>query len=162
MGNGKGPGAFVSTPARELAAKIAKNAREGGRLVRSREAIGELALRDEITVSSRGTADVLTKYRNPAFVSRVTSRSAAFTEIFFGEQSERQKKADRGGGGVSLGLGRRAPRHGQADGSPSGAQPPLPHDRHEAVRPAPRDVGQAHLQPPRGSAKRRSRIRCSS
>ena len=92
MGNAKGPGAFVSTPARELAAKIAKNAREGGRLVRSREAIGELALRDEITVSSRGTADVLTKYRNPAFVSRVTSRSAAFTEIFFGEQNERQKK----------------------------------------------------------------------
>lgn len=91
MGKGK-PGAFVATPARELAAEITKAARESGRLVRSREAIHELALRDETTVASRGTADVLTKYRNPAFISRVTNRSAAFTEVFFGEPNERQKK----------------------------------------------------------------------
>ncbi len=92
MGKDKAPGDFVSTPARELAATITKTARDGGRLVRSRETINDLALRDATTIGSRGTSDVLTKYRNPAFISRVTNRSAAVTEVFFGEPNERQRK----------------------------------------------------------------------
>ena len=91
MGKEKAPGAFVMTPARELAAKITEAARKEGRLVRSRGTIGALALKDGTTISARGTSSVLTKYRNPAFISRVTNRSAAFTEIFFGEPNERQK-----------------------------------------------------------------------
>ncbi len=92
MSNEEAPGVFVPTPARELVAKATKAARTGGRLVRSRPVIHNLALKDATTLEARGTSDVLTKYRNPAFISRVTSRSAAFTEVFFGEPDARQRK----------------------------------------------------------------------
>jgi phosphoenolpyruvate carboxykinase (ATP) len=84
--------ASVSTLTRDLAVKITKAARDGGRLVRNRDEIRDLALRDSTTIGARGTSDVLSKYENPAFISRITSRSAAFTEVFFGNPDERQRK----------------------------------------------------------------------
>ncbi len=92
MGNGLSHGAPVSGLAKTLAEKITKVAVDGGRFTRDRAAINNLALKDPTTVGARGGADVLTKYRNPAFISRVVSRSAAFTEVFFGAPDERQAK----------------------------------------------------------------------
>jgi phosphoenolpyruvate carboxykinase (ATP) len=92
MGNGETKGAFAPTFTRDLAERITKAAHDGGRLTRSRDEIGALALRDPTTTGARGTSDVLTKYHNPSFISRVTSRSAAFTEVFFGRPDERQGK----------------------------------------------------------------------
>ena len=88
----KGKGTGISTLSKDLAARITKAAQDGGRLTRSRDVIKDLALKDPTTIGARGTGDVLTKYRNPAFISRVTSRSAAFTEVFFGNPDERQAK----------------------------------------------------------------------
>jgi len=82
----------VSALSKELAEKIATAARNDGRLTRDRDEIMGLALKDPTTIGARGGADVLTKYKNPAFISRVTSRSAAFTEVFFGNPDERQAK----------------------------------------------------------------------
>lgn len=85
-------GAYASTFTKDLAAKITVAGRDGHRLVRNREVINNLALKDPTTLGARGTPDVLTKYKNPSFISRVTNRSAAFTEVFFGNPDERQKK----------------------------------------------------------------------
>jgi hypothetical protein len=84
-------GASASTLTKDLAAKITKAARDGNRLTRDRKVINDLALKDPTTVGARGTADVLTKYRNPSFISKVTNRSAKFTEVFFGSPDERQR-----------------------------------------------------------------------
>ncbi|MFA4948682.1 MAG: phosphoenolpyruvate carboxykinase, partial [Candidatus Krumholzibacteriia bacterium] len=56
------------------------------------EVINNLALKDFTTIESRSTPDVLTKYRNPSFVSKVTNRSASVTEVFFAVPDERQRK----------------------------------------------------------------------
>ena len=85
-------GAYASTFTKDLAAKITAAGRDGHRLVRNREVINNLALKDPTTLGARGTPDVLTKYKNPSFISRVTNRSAAVTEVFFGNPDERQKK----------------------------------------------------------------------
>jgi phosphoenolpyruvate carboxykinase (ATP) len=90
--NNEGRESPVSALTKELAEKIASAAQDGRRLVRSRDVINDLALKDPTTLRARGTPDVLTKYRNPAFISRVTSRSAAFTEVFFGNPDKRQRK----------------------------------------------------------------------
>jgi len=92
MGNGDGEGASAATLAKDLAGKITRAARDGNRLVRNREVIHNLALKDFTTIGARGTSDVLTKYRNLSFVSKVTNRSAAVTEVFFGVPDERQRK----------------------------------------------------------------------
>jgi phosphoenolpyruvate carboxykinase (ATP) len=84
--------AFAANLARELADRITEAARAGNRLTRDREVIYKLALEDATTIGARGTPNVLTKYDNPAFISRVTSRSAPFTEVFFGVPDERQAK----------------------------------------------------------------------
>lgn len=92
MGTDEARGVSASTITKDLAEKITKAARDGNRLVRDREVIRDLALKDFTTIGARGTSDVLTKYRNPSFVSRVTNRSAAVTEVFFGVPDERQKR----------------------------------------------------------------------
>jgi len=92
MNNGEAQGSFVSALTKDLADRITEAARGGKRFTRDREAINALALKDPTTVGARGTPDVLTKYRNPAFISRVTNRSAGVTEVFFGNPDERQTK----------------------------------------------------------------------
>jgi len=92
MGNEEARGSSATTIAKDLAEKITKAARDGNRLTRNREVIYNMALKDFTTIGARGTPDVLSKYKNPAFISRVTSRSAAFTEVFFGVPDERQRK----------------------------------------------------------------------
>jgi phosphoenolpyruvate carboxykinase (ATP) len=85
-------GASASTLTKDIERRITKAALDGNRLVRNREVIYNLALKDFTTIGARGTPDVLTKYRNPSFLSRVTNRSAAVTEVFFGVPDEKQKK----------------------------------------------------------------------
>ncbi len=92
MANEEAKGASASTLAKDVAARVMKAAIAGNRITRSREVIGNLALKDFTTIESRGTPDVLTKYRNPSFVSKVTNRSASVTEVFFAVPDERQKK----------------------------------------------------------------------
>ena len=92
MANREVPGGLAPTFMKDLAGKITKAAGKGNRLTRTREVIHNLALKDATTIEARGTPDVLSKYKNPAFISRVTNRSAAFTEVFFGNPDERQRK----------------------------------------------------------------------
>jgi len=76
--------------ARELAAKITALAEKRGGFISDRREIFDLSLKDRVTLEARGTDDVLDSFGSPAFVTRVTSRSAAKTEVFFGEPDERQ------------------------------------------------------------------------
>ena len=78
--------------AKDIAGKNHKAALDGNRLVRNREVISNLALKDFTTIGARGTRDILTKYRNPSFLSKVTNRSASVTEVFFGVPDEKQKR----------------------------------------------------------------------
>ncbi|MCK4538679.1 MAG: phosphoenolpyruvate carboxykinase (ATP) [Candidatus Krumholzibacteria bacterium] len=55
-----------------------------------RDRIFTLSLKDSVTLEARATKDVLNKYGSPSYVTRKTSRSAANTEIFFGDPDERQ------------------------------------------------------------------------
>jgi len=80
------------TFARDLARKITETAAGDGRLIGNREYINRLARTDVTTVRARGTDDVMTVYGSPAFITRVTSRSAAFTEVFFGDPDDRKIK----------------------------------------------------------------------
>ena len=80
------------TFARDLAGKITEVASGDGRLIGNREYINRIARTDFTTVRSRGTEDVMTAYDSPGFITRVTSRSAAFTEIFFGDPDDRKIK----------------------------------------------------------------------
>jgi len=95
--------------ARELAAKITALAEKRGSLISDREEIFELALRDGVTLETRGTEDVLDSFGSPAFVTRTTSRSAAMTEILFGEPDTRQA-------GILEGAFRWLERHIEAGG----------------------------------------------
>lgn len=81
-----------ATLSKELADLITRSAEENDRFIRDRAAIRELALKDPVTVQARGTDDALNKYGSPSFISRLTSRSAPMTEIFFADPSERQAK----------------------------------------------------------------------
>ncbi len=76
--------------ARELAAKITALAEEKGSFISDRDEIFKLALKDKVTLETRGTDDVLDTFGSPAYVSKVTSRSASKTEIFFGDPDDRQ------------------------------------------------------------------------
>jgi phosphoenolpyruvate carboxykinase (ATP) len=78
------------TFARDLARKITETAARDGRLIGNREYIRRLARTDFTTVRVRGTADVMTAYGSPAFITRVTSRSASFTEVFFADPDDRK------------------------------------------------------------------------
>ena len=82
--------------ARELADGIMALAEEKGAVVTGLDEIYDLALRDRVTLEARGTEDVLDSFGSPAFVTRVTSRSAAVTEVFFGDPDERQAGILRG------------------------------------------------------------------
>ena len=84
-----------STLARDLIGRLISESRKSNRFVGSKEEIFSLALKDPVTLSARGTRDVLTKYGNPAFITKVTSRSAAFTEIFFADPEPRQQEIMR-------------------------------------------------------------------
>jgi phosphoenolpyruvate carboxykinase (ATP) len=92
MTNDEAKGASAATLSKDVAARVMKAATAGNRVTRSREVINNLALKDFTTIESRGTPDVLTKYHNPSFVSKVTNRSAAVTEVFFAVPDERQKR----------------------------------------------------------------------
>jgi phosphoenolpyruvate carboxykinase (ATP) len=92
MANEEAKGGSAATLARDVAARVMKAAIAGNRVTRNREVINNLALKDFTTIDSRGTPDVLTKYRNPSFISKVTNRSASVTEVFFAVPDERQKK----------------------------------------------------------------------
>ena len=92
MANEEANGGSAATLARDVAARVMKAAIDGNRLTRNREVITNIALKDFTTIDSRGTPDVLTKYRNPSFVSKVTNRSASVTEVFFAVPDERQRK----------------------------------------------------------------------
>ena len=89
-------GAEEDSISKALVRKLTSFAESSGNLIDDKEYIYSLALKDPVTISARGTPDVLTKYRNPAFITRVTSRSADFTEIFFGNPDERQRKLMEG------------------------------------------------------------------
>ncbi|MBN1165038.1 MAG: phosphoenolpyruvate carboxykinase (ATP) [Candidatus Krumholzibacteriota bacterium] len=78
------------SPAKELVKRITEKARKAKKFIGDRERIESLALKDKVTLEARGTRDVLTRRGSPAFVSRITSRSAPQTEIFFGLPDERQ------------------------------------------------------------------------
>jgi phosphoenolpyruvate carboxykinase (ATP) len=82
--------------ARELAAKITALARDRGSLISDRGEIFELSLKDAVTLETRGTDDALDSFGSPAYITKVTSRSAAHTEIFFGHPDDRQSKILRG------------------------------------------------------------------
>ncbi len=82
--------------ARELAAKIHVLGEEKGSFISDRDEIFKLALRDKITIETRGTDDALDSFGSPAYVTKKTSRSAAMTEIFFGDPDERQQKILQG------------------------------------------------------------------
>ncbi len=79
-----------TTLARDLVDQITRSAEDEGRLVRDRDRIRELALKDPLTVQSRGTRDVLNRHGSPSFISRITNRSASMTEVFFGVPGEHQ------------------------------------------------------------------------
>ena len=81
--------------AREMVLRISGGAERAGVFVSDREAIYSLSKVDPVTLEVRHTNDVFTKYGNPAFVTRITSRSAKFTEIFFGDPNERQARTMR-------------------------------------------------------------------
>lgn len=86
----------IGALARELAAKIDTLAVEKGSFISDRDELFKLALKDKITIESRGTDDALDSFGSPAFVTKKTSRSAAMTEIFFDDPDERQAKILRG------------------------------------------------------------------
>ena len=76
--------------ARELGGKIVSLAGDRGSLISDCGEIFQLALKDGVTLETRGTDDVLNSFGSPSFITRVTSRSAAMTEVFFGDPDERQ------------------------------------------------------------------------
>ncbi len=76
--------------ARDLATKIIALAEARGCIISDKEEIYKLSLKDKITLETRGTEDVLDSFGSPAYVTKKTSRSAAMTEIFFGDPDERQ------------------------------------------------------------------------
>ncbi len=67
----------------EVAKGILERAKTEGRLSTGMDKITGLALLDQTTCSSRNTADVLTSFKNHAYTTKVTSRSAAQTRVFF-------------------------------------------------------------------------------
>jgi len=91
-----GDGEFDSgTLSKALVERIISESRKAGRFIGDKEEIFSLALKDPVTIDARGTEDVLTKYGNPAFITKVTSRSAAFTEVFFADPNPRQQEIMR-------------------------------------------------------------------
>ena len=82
--------------ARELTEKINALAEARGSLISDKEEIYKLSLKDKVTLETRGTEDVLDSFGSPAYVTKTTSRSAAMTEIFFGDPDERQASILRG------------------------------------------------------------------
>ncbi len=76
--------------ASELVEKIVSLAKERGSLVSDRDEIFRLSLKDKVTLEVRGTDDVLNSFGSPSFITRITSRSAAMTEVFFGDPDNRQ------------------------------------------------------------------------
>ena len=70
-----------SNLAKELADQVISAAGENGLFISDHERIRELALKDPVTVKARGTGDALNRYGSPSFISRLTSRSAAMTEM---------------------------------------------------------------------------------
>lgn len=79
-----------STLAKDLAMDIISLCGEKGCFIEDIEKLRELALVDPVTCEARGVDDTLTSCGSMAFISRVTSRSAPQTEIFFGEPDGRQ------------------------------------------------------------------------
>ncbi|MCK4237335.1 MAG: phosphoenolpyruvate carboxykinase (ATP), partial [Candidatus Krumholzibacteria bacterium] len=82
----------TSTLTRDLIELITNTAVEKDRFKNDRDYIRQLSLRDRVTLEVRGTDDVLTCYDSPAYITRLTSRSAPFTEIFFADPNERQAR----------------------------------------------------------------------
>lgn len=82
----------VASLSRDLAERIIASADERGLLSSDRDHIYDLALTDRTTIEVRGTKDVLTSHKSPAFITHKTNRSAQFTEVFFGEPDKRQAK----------------------------------------------------------------------
>ena len=78
--------AFISI----LVDRITGAASRTGGLVSDRERIYALAMTDATTLEARHTDNALNSFGSPSFVTRKTSRSAADTEIFFGQPDERQ------------------------------------------------------------------------
>jgi phosphoenolpyruvate carboxykinase (ATP) len=67
-------------------------ARDRGSLVDDGDEIRRLALHDSTTLKARETGDTLNDNGSYSFVSRVTNRSAARTEVFFGAPDGRQRR----------------------------------------------------------------------
>jgi phosphoenolpyruvate carboxykinase (ATP) len=82
----------ASTLAKDLAGLIVRSARDNKHFSDDREYIHRLALEDPTTLEVRRAKNVLTEHDSPAFVTRKTSRSAPYTEVFFGEPDERQAR----------------------------------------------------------------------
>ncbi|UCF05824.1 MAG: phosphoenolpyruvate carboxykinase (ATP) [bacterium] len=92
----------LSTLARDLVDEITRTASLDGRLISDRALIKDLSLTDRVTLEARGTDSVLTDHDSPAFISRITSRSAPFTEVFFGAPDDRQQRILRAAAGYLL------------------------------------------------------------
>ncbi len=82
----------IATLTRDLVDEIVESAVANGHFFDDPALIRKLALEDRITLEARGTRDTLTRYGSPAFISHITNRSAAFTEVFLAEPDERQSK----------------------------------------------------------------------
>ncbi|HSG27323.1 MAG TPA: phosphoenolpyruvate carboxykinase (ATP) [Candidatus Krumholzibacterium sp.] len=78
------------TLALELVDRIMSAAAGAGALVSDRKKISDSALKDATTLDARPVRDALNVFGSPSFMTRKTSRSAAFTEIFFGQPDRRQ------------------------------------------------------------------------
>jgi len=78
--------------ARTLAEQITAAARERGNIIDDHDEIRRLALTDATTLQVRGPGDTLNDNGSYCFVSKITSRSAARTEIYFGSPDERQTR----------------------------------------------------------------------
>ncbi|MFH1447621.1 MAG: phosphoenolpyruvate carboxykinase (ATP) [Candidatus Micrarchaeota archaeon] len=76
----------------DIARDIFLKAETEGHLSSDINAITEGAAHDRTTCSARGTCDVLTEYGSHAYISKITSRSASQTKVFFGEPDAETKE----------------------------------------------------------------------
>jgi len=82
----------ISVLSSKLVEQIVHAAEAGFHLSDDRKHIYDLALKDPVTLENRGGENSLNRHGAYSFISKVTSRSAPFTEVFFGNPDERQAR----------------------------------------------------------------------
>ncbi|MBI2267615.1 MAG: phosphoenolpyruvate carboxykinase (ATP) [Armatimonadetes bacterium] len=76
--------------------EIQEKAGSENRLTTDIKKILDLALKDETTCKALGITDVRTKHGSLAWTSRITNRSARFTQVFFGSPDPEQTRTIEG------------------------------------------------------------------